>query len=390
MGEATGLVTKIKKGPLIMACVVTVILSSYLVYKAKDVYIQHFRNTKYKQVEAVVLSTDIIVEEASRTANRYKRERYEPVVKYQYEVGGKIYANTEVFPIERKFLVRDEAQRINQLFSNGEVIEAYYSPNDPSKSFLIKHYQSGPYLFLQLLIVFVPFVVVTFIQGDKHIVPVKKPKLQLRGGLKKYVLKPSSSITRHILYANMVLFWMATALLPSLHYYLVAESPYNYKNHIATGFFLLVILILLFIMTYLIGLVIYLKEARLTISTDSVFLGSDIEVHIAQKMRKDLWVKEAKVGLMLEKTMKIKDRRCSKSFEFKNDHEQWYTKKIEKQFQAGEQIILDWSTTVPAGMKPSSLPGTKVFPKYNWFFEVVVIYGHQLEYRRKYPLFVQG
>jgi hypothetical protein len=373
-----------------MACVLTVILSGYLVYKAKDVFIQHFRNTKYKQVEATVLSTDIIVHEASGTRNSYKPERYEPVVKYQYEVGGQIYTNTEVFPIERKFRIRDEANRINQLFTNGEVTEAYYSPNDPSNSFLIKHYQSAPYLCLQLLIVFVPLILVIFIQGDKHIVRVKKPKLQLRGRLNRYVLKPSSSITRHILYVTMGLCLMATALLPSMHYYLVKESPYNYKIHIATGFFLLVILILLFIMIYLLGLVIYLKEARLTISTDSVFLGSDIEVHITQKIRKDLCVKEAKVGLMLEKTMKIKDRKSSKSFEFKNEHEQWYTKKIEKQFQAGGQIILDWTTTVPAGMKPSSKPGTKDFPKYNWFFEVVIICEHELEYSRKYPLLVQG
>ncbi len=61
----------------------------------------------------------------------------------------------------------------------------------------------------------------------------------------------------------------------------------------------------------------------------------------------------------------------------------------DRNFKAYESLGFDWEVTIPGDEKSSTKPGTKIFPKYNWFFELLVKYEKQIEYERKFPIFVQ-
>ncbi|MHC4211776.1 MAG: DUF3592 domain-containing protein [Planctomycetota bacterium] len=391
MRKTTGLFTRIMTG-IIVAVVLSALFVVFSWFFLKDAFLQNYRSATYKPVKAVVLSTDILLRSLSRSDPDEETEYYlgyEPVVKYQYEINSNKFANTDIYPIQRIFENRKHAEAVNGLYQRGEEIEAFYDPKNPSKSFLIKRYSYVPYLIVQLSFIFISILFSIIVGDESRILPTKKPIKQISGSFVGYRIKATSSIARRFLYLGIVFFWLGIAFAPSLHYVFGVEAPNEIISYIILGIFIIIFFVLLVIALIFVVDLIHFVEAKLIVSTDTFSPGRDVLVNVSQRLKKTLLVKEAKISLVCEKVKKVDDPKKSAGYEYERIYEKSQTPVKDRNFKAYEVFGFDWEVTIPGDKKSSTKPGTKKFPKYNWFFELLVKYEKQIEYNRKFPIFVQ-
>lgn len=110
---------------------------------------------RYEPVQATVHGTDI------ERVDSQDSVTYKPIVDYSYEVGGVEHRSDAVTPVGGRSSDRGWARRIVGRFEVGETTRAYYDPQAPGDSFLIRQMSFLPYLFV--LVGAVPLVVAIFL-----------------------------------------------------------------------------------------------------------------------------------------------------------------------------------------------------------------------------------
>jgi hypothetical protein len=105
---------------------------------------QHRKVVTSQPVEAVVVSSGV-----EEQVNDEGGTMYRPSVVYRYDVGGRSYTSSEIFPLTAWASERREtAERFVRPFAVEQSVEAYYNPEEPSRAFLLKRYSFLPYLFI--------------------------------------------------------------------------------------------------------------------------------------------------------------------------------------------------------------------------------------------------
>lgn len=100
-------------------------------------YLEHQSQVQdFEQTEATIISSDVEEDRGIDTDD----VQYYPEISYEYTVDGERYQNSNVFPGEG-IGKSANAQSVVNNHPAGAEVTAYYNPDDPSESFLIK---SGP------------------------------------------------------------------------------------------------------------------------------------------------------------------------------------------------------------------------------------------------------
>jgi hypothetical protein len=100
------------------------------------------RIDSYESTEATVLSSEVDVETRNDPDDSGTERTYVPEVTYEYTVDGETYESENVFPGPGESSAgQDRAETIVGNHPEGETVTAYYDPDNPSNSFLIKNQQ---------------------------------------------------------------------------------------------------------------------------------------------------------------------------------------------------------------------------------------------------------
>jgi len=98
------------------------------------------RINSYESTEATVLSSEVEVE-VDRTGDGTERTYY-PEITYEYTVDGQTYENSNVMPGPGQSSTgQNRANNLVEDHPEGETVTAYYDPENPSNSFLVKNQQ---------------------------------------------------------------------------------------------------------------------------------------------------------------------------------------------------------------------------------------------------------
>lgn len=95
-------------------------------------HVQHWKLRNYVPVQAVVLDVGLDSESSSRGGTVY-----EPMVRYEYQVRGRVYESRQVLPVEYR-AGQKWAERLADRFKPGQTVTAYHHPDDPAQAFLVR------------------------------------------------------------------------------------------------------------------------------------------------------------------------------------------------------------------------------------------------------------
>ncbi|HYE21037.1 MAG TPA: DUF3592 domain-containing protein [Tepidisphaeraceae bacterium] len=125
---------------LIGVCVVLPL--GALGYNAYRIVLQDHAIRTYKPTVALV--TESRVQTRIVRGRKSSTTKYDPVIKYKYEVDGKGYAASHVTPLG-DVDSRGPAEKLVADHPRGAPRKAWYDPTDPSNAFLVPHYSGYPY-----------------------------------------------------------------------------------------------------------------------------------------------------------------------------------------------------------------------------------------------------
>lgn len=120
------------KGGWILAIIIGLALMGFGGY----MYIEHQSQAQgdFEPTEATIL-TSVVEEQGSAAQDDI---HYVPKITYEYTVDGATYQSSNIFPGEGFDQTTATAQSIVNDHPGGAVVTAYYNPDSPSESFLIK------------------------------------------------------------------------------------------------------------------------------------------------------------------------------------------------------------------------------------------------------------
>ncbi|MFH1268870.1 MAG: DUF3592 domain-containing protein, partial [Planctomycetota bacterium] len=168
---------------------------------------------EYLPVEATILDRKV----ESRFDSDLSGHVDLPIVRFQYRVNGRLFESTKVFPHQVAWGGRDEwAQRIIDQFRVGQVTVAYYDPEDPSQSCLLRRISFMPYGFWTLG----PTVFLVF-AGFINSLKLDVPTSRLAGPVSK---------RRAVL---LLVVWHSVGLFACGHYFFLSYVVGQPCNHVA-------------------------------------------------------------------------------------------------------------------------------------------------------------
>ena len=100
------------------------------------------RIDSYESTEATVLSSEVDVERRNDPDSSGQERTYYAEITYEYTVDGETYQSSNIYPgMGRSSSGQNQAQNLVEDHPEGETVTAYYDPDNPSNSFLIKNQQ---------------------------------------------------------------------------------------------------------------------------------------------------------------------------------------------------------------------------------------------------------
>ncbi len=110
-----------------------VLMGLYLLYIGVRKWRISGRRTEFEPVRARILSSDL----RKSTGGRSGGVKWVPEIEYEFTVDGETYTSDSVWPGgDLAGTDEDHRQAIVDRYPEGEVVEAFYDPRDPSVSFL--------------------------------------------------------------------------------------------------------------------------------------------------------------------------------------------------------------------------------------------------------------
>jgi len=341
------------------------------------VWHQHRRITSFLPVRATVISAEVRSHTSSKGSTSYS-----PEVKYSYEVSGRTFTSEEVLPLDVSSS-RSWAEGIVKRYRPGRTAEAYFNPADPADAFLVRHYSFFPYFFILFPLIFLAVAAgVGFGMKSRTIPP---PVAQPDGW---FEVKPSSSLAaRGQLWLVVGTVWMGVCALVCGHYFVVATRPYEMFGIIASLAYGAVGCVPLGMAIYFIVLSRRVADARVFVNTARFLLGGNVTVLVQQPVLADLEVKEMKVSLVCRETYKTQSGGKS-SIGTRDCFRDGAVVMQNQRARPRETLSATHELQFPPNQQPTTWPGEKDYPRYDWLIEVKADIPHSPDYTGKFPLVV--
>jgi hypothetical protein len=369
-------------GKLFLA-IFTIVPLIFVVVGAGMAWNQHRKITTYQPVPATVFGKDI-ERHTSQSSKGGTTTTYKPIVKYRYEVGGKIYEGRQVTPTDEK-AGGGWAYRIISRYDAGQTTEAFVNPDNPADAFLYRHYSFMPYLIILFpMLFFAAGAYATMTIFTAH--AIAEPERGLDGW---YQLRPTTNIAQRRRTSSIVgAMWQLVGIAVWGHYFRLADQPFEKSALIVTPIYVALGCVPLAMALYYTVLLRKIGDACVRLNVPRVVLGDEITVRAEQMARQDLQIQELSIGLVCEQTTETRSggkMQISKSRRF----EDRLPVVGADMTRSGLELNATATFRVPTD-QPASTPHTaKGYPRYEWRIEVVTRIANSPDYRAKFPIFVQ-
>ena len=147
---------------------------------------------------------------------------YEFTVTYEYEVNGRRFTCDKVGPLGGGFGLK-RSKNLYYSYRKGQLVKAYYNPENPNQAFLIPHIDSGLYVFLLILVAILCLVIIGYFEAENY-ARNKKSFYDLEE--EECYWHPRIGIAYNFWkYVALAVGWHTAGILSLWHYCSVATKP---------------------------------------------------------------------------------------------------------------------------------------------------------------------
>lgn len=365
----------------LLAIVGLIIAMIALVYA---VWNQHQKIQIFQPIEATVVARNVIRKQLGSDI------RYEPMVRYQFQVEGQSYISDTIATDKLQGSL-EWAKRFIAQFPVGKTIEAYCDPKDPSQSLLLKEYNFSYYGGILFVIMFLAGAIAGFANLTSREPADLEP---VAPGL--YEIKPRTTLKSNICISFAIsLLWYCVGVASLGHYFTVAEPPYQTQAKVFTFIYGFTGLVPVGLMVY--WLAVYLSsgawqlgKTRLFVGQDKFNLGNEINVQAEQRVRLNSLIDKFGVGLVCEKAIYQGYERRVGGCKVVKCHDDQIVAIQNYNARLGEMVTAKGNFLIPSDASPSNLRGSSISPYCGWRIEISARLARSRKaYRIRFPILVQ-
>lgn len=380
--------------------VLPVALMGWGAYRAWD---QDRQIVSAQPVEAEVLASEVVTKTSGRGSR--SRTKYLPIVRYRYSVDGQTYEGSRATPLD-DIDTSSAANAVVQAYPAGATGQAYYLPADPSRSFLFKHYSTGPYEWfyvgLGLAALFLSCGMGYAFYREAP--PAASLEGAQAGAGESWTCLGVSRTLRARFVVNLAqgMFLLGMVALATWHYFTRIPGPHAFFSRAVPAAFALWGLCF-------IGLALKALLTRRAVSDAVVFLSEPLAPgrSVRARVRQDLGaagdVDELKIGLVCRKTTG-----SGKHSRTTTQWESWHSERSPKATDsaggsslaarvarltrasgAARHLAVEKTLTIPSDQPPSTPSGKSADPSYEWKLAVVTVLPACPDYREEFRVTVQ-
>lgn len=354
-----------------------------LIFGISAIYNYKKKLDSYLPVNAYIVSTK--VEEHISTSSRGGTSTsYEPVVHFKFLVNDREFESSSVFP---KYVNWGDgyewAAEFIGKFKEGMEVDAFYDPALPENAFLIKQYPFVYYGFFVCLPMFFVLFGIHLLTQSKN--TLKKPIPPVKLDSQQFEILPYIKPSEYK-WATLVMFTIAVSmgLWTFWHYFSHAQPPYENMAYYFVIFYGVIFLIITRYLIHFLMLGRSIDDARIYTDTNDFFLGQTFNAMVHQQFKKKMSIN--KVTLVLKAEAFLRGGRGVGSYPH---HTKRKTVLKDRHVDKGEAVESPWKVKIPTEKQPTTLPGEKVDPRYQWRLELKVSIRNRPDYRAKYPIIVK-
>ncbi len=332
---------------------------SFLVLKGSltSVVNQYTRLNDYLPVQAEIIEKELIkIPGAGRELN----PDYTPHLKYTFQVKGRIYQGTGIYPI-KDTRGRKWAQSVMKQFHIGKKVTAYYNPENPEESYLLRIFLFSPYFGVLIGVFFLAVAIVPLFFGTEGRITRVEEHYRMSTDFPYFR-------RRRLAWFLTAYFTVCGALVIG-HYLANTSKPYDYVYPVFSSmYYLFTALCFCFAVYYFI---LHLKVGHLTFSTagKDFYLEEPLEINVSFPLKRRCSIDLMEVELLLKKTV-----RQNMTGRGGGKKEVVFSKSqtvIAKQsFEAGHTVSIDSSFQIPVNKDTRTSCTTIGTGLYTW--EIVV------------------
>lgn len=335
-----------------------------------DAQLQHQIIQSYVPVEAKVLLAEV----NSFTSSKGE-VHYHVRVHYEYTVSGKKYHSDNLMPLSAEFR-ESSANAVVARYKANPSTQAYYNPDDPSQSILIREYSRAPY---------VEMLQCTFIQAGGFFFLAQlwfaKRRLPERVENGWFEILPESSQRQRLLTAKVCTgIWYSYLAIAAAHFFIFVPPSHGHRELGLFELFALPGLIPLLLLFRCLQISRNLDDAHLLVERPAAILGRPFRFSISQNARRQLQLKRVQARLLCV-ARKDKSRRVL--FEATPVDLKDHT------LHVGETLQLPAEVPLPSDLRPSGRDQKREFDSINWELRLSCNAAHAPVYNVKFPLKVE-
>jgi hypothetical protein len=338
-----------------------------------------------KPVQGTVLSAQVREYNTTDTKNR-RTITYQPLVSYHYALGGSIFGSTKVFPLSQETSQR-RAQQIVNRFPPGAAVTVWCDPANPAVSFLVRDWDFSPYLIILCAMAFLATGLGFWAAAPWRRRKVWPPK-PAAGGWHELPIRTTLAARRRP-WRAVSLVWFVIGTVVAVHYFVHADRPYALDALIAVPLYAVLGLVPIALYLHHLRLARVCRDAKLTVNTDTFWIGKTFNLKIDQSYRKAVNVKLFRAGLICDRdeSRRIKGKPTTgRAVQFEN----WEDIRGNDRAAPDHPLHAKLKFTPPKDQPPTTPEEQSALPRYSWRLVVEIKIPHRPDYRAEYPIVVEA
>ncbi|MDB5320632.1 MAG: hypothetical protein JWN40_2263 [Phycisphaerales bacterium] len=339
-----------------------------------------------RPVPGVVSFAEVRENTITDTKNR-RTTTYRPIVRYHYSVGDAVFGNDHVFPITQETSAR-RAKEVVERHKVGTSVTVWYDPIRPSEAFLIRDWDFSPYLLILCAMTFLATGLGFWAAGPWRRRQVWPPKAA-SGGWHQLTPRANLAAARRPWRATS-LAWFAIGGIVAGHYFVHADRPYELLALIAVPLYFILGLIPLVRFFHHRKLARVMRDAIVTVNTDTFWIGKTFNLKFEQRYRKPTQIELLRIGLICEKLDRQKSPRGKAITTRSEQFETWEEAAAHTQASPDHPLQAKTKFTPPKNQPPTTPEEQTGLPRFNWRLVVEIKTPRHPTYRAEYPITVES
>jgi len=369
--------TTIVMGKWIFAILFGGVASVFIIAGAGLAWKQHDTVQNAQPVLATITGSEVVASTYSSKGRR--RTRYNAKINYDYTVAGQRHTADDVYP-GAMIVSGASPHALVGMFPVEKTVEAFYDRRDPKTAFLIKHHDFGPYLFILFPMLHLSIGLGVALAGG-----LTKNKPPVAKGKGKWELPTGVPIAKKFNNAAVLAgVWWIVGGLAVAHFFSVAEKPYDQFPLWASGIYLAVGIIPLWIALHYFNLQQKFSDAVVTTDGHPALRGHPLKLSVNLPLAGGGRIESAIATLVCRAT--IKTRAGGKTRTSTSDvwtDEQAFARS--QDIMSDRTITGDVQFTLPDDQPPSSPKVKGGYPVHQWEVRLHVKRAGP-DYKARFPI----